>query len=170
MPALRLFVAAELPEAVRAELAALAPDDAAWRALPAESLHVTLAFLGELPASEPVVAALAGVSGVAAPARLDGMVALPRRRPRVLAARVESPGLMTLQAEVARELVAAGLYAPEDRPFLPHVTVARTRRGGRARVVGLEVPATVFPIGSIALFRSEPNSRYTALWRSTLPG
>ena len=46
----RLFVALALPDAVRLELAAWAGDvlrgDAALRLVPAEGLHVTLAFLG----------------------------------------------------------------------------------------------------------------------------
>ena len=38
--------------------------------------------------------------------------------------------LRRLQAEVSARLAAEGLYEPEKRPWLPHVTVARFRRPG----------------------------------------
>ena len=48
-PALRLFVALDVPPAVRSELAtfrAAAADPAVWRPIADEALHLTLAFLG----------------------------------------------------------------------------------------------------------------------------
>ncbi len=38
--------------------------------------------------------------------------------------------LRRLQGEVAEGLAAEGLYEPEKRPWLPHVTVARFRSSG----------------------------------------
>ena len=54
-PALRLFVALEVPPAVREALAAFrdaAADAEVWRPVPAESLHLTLAFLGRRPETD----------------------------------------------------------------------------------------------------------------------
>lgn len=168
---MRLFVAAELPADLRGALAAGAPDDTHWRPLPPESLHVTLAFLGELPDPAPVVEALGEVGGAPITAEVGEAIVLPRRRPRVHAVEVRSAGLVELQAAVASRLIAAGLYAPETRPFLPHVTVARAR--GRP-VAASPPPAGSVPEGerftirSFALMRSAPNSVYTAVFRSTL--
>ena len=86
---LRLFVALDLPADVRAALAAVgaAADRETWRALAAETLHVTLAFLGARPATdvatiEPLVAAL---DGRPAPRlALKRVLGLPPRRARVL--------------------------------------------------------------------------------------
>ena len=44
-----------------------------------------------------------------------------------------SGGLAAVQAEVAGALAAAGTFEPEARPFRPHVTVARLRKGARRR-------------------------------------
>ena len=162
---MRLFVGAELPADVRARLAAVELGEG-WRAVPEASLHVTLAFLGELEDPAPVVDALSGVTGRACPARLGDVVLLPPRRPRVCAVRVDSPELAELQGRVSRALAAAGLYEPERRPFLAHVTIGRAR--GRAAAPRTPAPEA-FSIGSYALFQSAPKSRYTALLRSTLP-
>ncbi len=53
-------------------------------------------------------------------------------RRRVVALELDDPAgvLRRLQAEVAAGLAAEGLYEPEKRPWLPHVTVARFRRPG----------------------------------------
>jgi RNA 2',3'-cyclic 3'-phosphodiesterase len=101
-----------------------------------QSLHVTLCFLGTRPEAEveAIGAACAGVAGRAvAGLALGSVLWLPSaRRPSVLAVGIADPegGLAALQATVARSLVALGCYAVERRAYLPHVTVARVRRGG----------------------------------------
>ncbi len=139
-PRARLFVALDLPEALREAIAGWGRQelaDPALRAVPCESLHVTLAFLGYLPEKE--IGRLGGiVEGLEGPAptiELGDPVARPSsRQPRLFALPADSPGAMTLQAELARRLVAARLYKPEKRPFWPHVTVARVKsEGQRAR-------------------------------------
>jgi 2'-5' RNA ligase len=133
---LRLFVAIDLPEDVRESLgrlqAGLRRDDlSGLRWTRPEGVHLTLKFLGETPAAE--VAAIEGalaraVRGVpafrlalGAPGTFGG-----RRGPRVLWVDVEGElaPLQQLQAAVERELAAVG-FAPEERKFSPHLTLAR---------------------------------------------
>ena len=175
---LRLFVALDLPEDVRAALTAIgaAADPDLWRALAAETLHVTLAFLGARPATdiatiEPLVAAL---DGRPAPRlALRRVLGLPPRRARVLTVELEdSDGTLTaLQAELVRELAEAGVFTPETRPFRPHVTVARLRPRMRAT---RDVPALdplAFHAPSVTLYRSHTHpggARYEALARARL--
>ena len=134
---LRLFVACDLPaEAERAirtwqhtELAA--HDD--LRLAPA--LHLTLAFLGSIdPVRAPdLVRVLSGITWTRAQCRFKEPLFLPAHgRRRVVALELDDPtgGLRSLQAAVSAGLVAEGLYEPEKRPWLPHVTVARFRRPG----------------------------------------
>jgi 2'-5' RNA ligase len=136
-PRARLFVALDLPEAVRAGIVAWGRRelvDPALRVVPPESLHVTLAFLGYLPEKE--IGRLGEiVSGLRSPApevRLGDPVAKPGgRHPRLFALPVGSPGTIELQAELEEELVAARLYEPEKRRFWPHVTVARVKPEGK---------------------------------------
>jgi 2'-5' RNA ligase len=136
-PRTRLFAALDLLEETWAGIVAWGRrelDDPALRIVPPESLHVTLAFLGYLPEKE--VGRLSEVvSNLKSPApeiRLEDPVAKPSgRHLRLFVLPVDSPGTVELQAELQRELVAEGLYAPEKRPFWPHVTVARVKAGGK---------------------------------------
>jgi RNA 2',3'-cyclic 3'-phosphodiesterase len=133
----RLFVALELPAEVRAALPAPAEP---WRPVRPDGLHVTLAFLGSLPSPEPVVAALPPSLPPAGPLRTVGAVALPRRRPRVLAVELEdvTGRCGAVQAAVAGALRAAGLYAADHPRWLAHVTIGRApSRPGR---VGRDEP------------------------------
>ena len=152
-PRARLFVALDLPEAVRAGIVAWgtgALADPALRPVGPESLHVTLAFLGYLPEKEiqRVGGDRRGERGPGAPVELG-----IRCRVRSAVVRASSrfrptrPGTIALQAASEERLVAARLYKPEKRPFWPHVTVARVRReerGSKRAGAGLESPRERF--------------------------
>ena len=176
---LRLFVALELPAAVRAALAAFraaAADPAVWRPLPDEALHLTLAFLGHRPETD-VPAILDGLRGVPTTAprlALGEALALPPKRPRVLtAAIVDLDGtLAALQAAVSRDLAALGLYAPESRAFRPHATVARLRPDAKAGRAELPAPEPLeFHGEALTLYQSRlrrEGARYAPLARLEL--
>ena len=158
---LRLFVALDLPDPVRAELASYrdaVADTEVWRPVDAAAFHITLAFLGHRPDEDAgAVAALLPAGGAAPGLRLAGALLLPPRRARVLTVAVEDAGgaLAPLQAAVSDRLAAAGLFVPEKRPFRPHVTLARLRSGARApRAVALEPPALAFAGTAVTLYRS----------------
>ena len=186
----RLFVALDLPRAVRAGIgrwgeAELA--DPALRRVPEESLHVTLAFLGpEAPEEVEPAAAVVRESGDAPAPLVELLEVVGRPSPRgarFWALPVLSPGAEQIQAEVGGRLTAAGLYEPEKRPFWPHVTVARGRpeRSGSKRVMTVEkVPEGLPEMASepflgvrLTLYRSELQStgaRYVPLAQVKLPG
>jgi 2'-5' RNA ligase len=162
-PRLRLFVALDLPAPARAALAAFrdaTADPAVWRPVPDASLHVTLAFLGHRPAgdAEAAAAVLRGLGErPAVPLRLGAPLGLPPRRPRVLTVALEDAGgaLGALQSELSAALAAAGVYAPEARPFRPHVTVGRLRTGTRApRGVDAGPEPLAFAADAVTLYRS----------------
>lgn len=134
---LRSFVACDLPpEAERAVSAwqhreLSRRDD--LRVLP--TLHLTLAFLGRVDAArlEDLRRVLAQVRWSRAQCRFKAPLFLPAHgRSRVVALELDDPSgtLRRLQSEVSAGLAAEGLYVPERRPWLPHVTVARYRRPG----------------------------------------
>jgi 2'-5' RNA ligase len=161
----RLFAALELPAAVRDQLAdfgrAAAEQDFALRAVHDDALHVTLAFLGHRALAEvdPARAALLEAAGGAAapPLELGAPLWLSPRRPHVLTVGLEDAGggLAALQARVVERLAAALPWEPESRPFRPHVTVARVRRGARPRTGDLpEAPAGAFSAPAVVLYRS----------------
>jgi 2'-5' RNA ligase len=137
-PRARLFVALDLPDAVREGLAAWQREelvDEAVRPSRAQTLHMTLAFLGYHPerAIERIAEAATGFEAEAPLVRLlPEPVPVPRSRPRLFAIDTDSKGSIALQAEVERRLVEARLYTPEKRAFWPHLTVARVRTERRA--------------------------------------
>jgi 2'-5' RNA ligase len=171
-PRARLFVALELPEAVREGIVAWGREalaDPALRPLSPESLHITLAFLGYLAEKEieRLAAILGEVESRAASIELRDPVAVPPRgRARLFALPAESPGAVSLQAELQERLVAARLYKPEKRPFWSHVTVARVRREER----GSKRPASVSrPPGALPHALLQPAvCRRLTLYRSQL--
>jgi 2'-5' RNA ligase len=177
----RLFIAVDLPDDVRAEVAAwgreAADADVALRPVALESLHVTLAFLGhrERADVEPLSALVRGVASAPVALRVGGALWLSPRRPSVLAAAVEDDGggLGRLQQAVASGAGEAVGWVPERRRFLPHVTGARVRRGYSPRRSGVPPPPSLsFTARTLVLYRSHLGgrgpARYEALERVVL--
>jgi 2'-5' RNA ligase len=167
----RLFVAVDLPAAVRAELArwgraaalSARTSGGQLRTLDPELLHVTLCFLGERPVGE--VAAIEGALAAVcleAPAigalSLGAPLWLPRRRPRVLAVELHDDAaraLESLREALARALAAVCGFQVERRRFHPHVTVARLRSREAPGERGLPTtPALSFSPSTVTLYRS----------------
>jgi 2'-5' RNA ligase len=175
----RLFVALELPAAVRAQLASFARGaaarDEALRAVGEDALHATLAFLGHRDVADlaPAAKAVRKVRPVALPLALGDPLWLTPRRPHVLTVALEDldGALATLRAGMVERLSAALDWEPEGRPFRPHVTVARVRRGIRPRRHLPEPPEATFAGEAVTLFRSHLGrgpARYEALERVEL--
>jgi 2'-5' RNA ligase len=176
----RLFVALELPAGVRAQLAAFghaaAQRDPALRAVAQDALHLTMAFLGHRPEEEidPARAAVRAVAGAAPALALGEPLWLSPRRPQVLTVALQDGEgrLAALRTDVVDRLAAALGWEPERRPFRPHVTVARVRRGARPGTDELpDAPRAGFPGDALVLYRSHLGggpARYEALERVEL--
>ncbi len=134
---IRLFVALELPAAVRERLAGLAWPMAGARWLAVENMHLTLRFVGEVNEDKAadIDEALSRVDMDAFNFQLQGAGQFGSRNgARALWAGVAPcPALRRLQAKIERAVVRAGEPA-ERRKFHPHVTLARLRRGRGARI------------------------------------
>lgn len=178
----RLFVALELPGAVRESLIGWR-DQALGRApglrpLGVDALHVTLCFLGwqDVGEVDAIAAACGELAGTPAPRLSLGEARwLPApRRPRVLAVELLDPAaiLVGAQARLSQALAAGGWYQPEKRPYLAHVTVARAARGATASRDPLARPsALAFDATELTLFRSRLSrrgARYEPLTRIEL--
>jgi 2'-5' RNA ligase len=134
----RLFLAINLPAAVRLEVAAATADlratvpELAWVTEP--RLHLTLKFLGEQPEEriEEIEAALAGVAGRHRELvmTLAGVGAFPNfRRARVVWMGVQQePRLELLHHDIELACERLG-FELEGRPFRPHLTLARVKHG-----------------------------------------
>jgi 2'-5' RNA ligase len=126
---MRLFLALWPREAARdalAEVGRSLAESASGKAVPAEKIHLTLAFLGEVaPERFDAVRAIADAArGAPFELALDGMGSF--RKARVAwAGSSRLPGaLVRLQADLEEGLRAAG-FELEERPFAAHVTLAR---------------------------------------------
>jgi len=132
-PQARLFVALDLPDDVRDAIRRWQGrqlGDSALRPMPADQLHITLAFLGNRPekAIDRIGELVTGIEPRPVPLRFEPEAApVPKGRPRLFALNARSPEAVELQGEVSRALAGAGFYEPEDRAFWPHITVARVR-------------------------------------------
>jgi RNA 2',3'-cyclic 3'-phosphodiesterase len=136
---LRLFLGFRLPDTTahqvvhwqREELGA--PEGT--RLVPEENLHVTIAFLGSRPAGE--LAAIAGaLRESAGVAERPSLTPASYRETRSVGMLVfeDREGRATRIAEEAHaRLARLGVYEPEQRPWLPHLTVVRFRERPRLR-------------------------------------
>jgi 2'-5' RNA ligase len=129
----RVFVALDVPEPVRASLAELSErlkkvcPNARWVRL--EGIHITLKFIGEVPPEklEQIRHALGELPSLGPiTVRFAGLGFFPgARRPRVFWAGVQAdPKLTELAAAIEMKLEPLGI-APEKRAFHPHLTLAR---------------------------------------------
>ena len=125
---MRLFVGLDLPWTLRERLALLAGGVPGARWVPAENHHLTLRFIGEVPAhrAEEIDLALAALRGRGFPLSLAGVGTFAKAGRAVsLWVGVErNPALEHLQGKIETALQRCGL-APERRRFTPHVTLAR---------------------------------------------
>lgn len=119
-----------------------------------ETLHLTLAFIGDVPAER--LAELRGIAGAIRPSAFellfDRRHCLARRKIFWAAASVVSPRLRELAADLNERLKAAD-FRTEDRPFAAHVTLLRHARCDKALPPGdLRIE---WPVRDFVLVESE---------------
>jgi 2'-5' RNA ligase len=175
---MRLFTGIDLPEQVNATLQQLLLQlrptaHLKWTA--DYNLHITLKFIGEWPRERvsDLEQALAGVPQ-RGPVAVDvrGLQWMPNpHRPRLFWAAVHAPELAPLAADLDAALQPLGI-AKEERPYTPHLTLARVRmpaplqktREAVAQLTSLDFGS--FHADRFWLYLSEPgaaNSIYTKL-------
>jgi len=171
---MRLFVAVELPppvlttavessRALQRRVSELAPA-ARFTWIPADRMHLTIRFIGEVATTsvsllEAVLSAPFDTSAFTLTLGEPGAFP-PRGTPRVLWLGIEQgqAELMRLEREVSTRLEGAGIQR-EERPYRPHLTLARAREPHGLRVAALldDLPSAA-PSGglidAITLFES----------------
>jgi len=164
----RVFVALELPApALRAigkvqdDFNAKAPRRA-LRPTNSEGIHLTLKFLGDAPAEQidAIRAALAEAARATGPFELavEGMGCFPNTRaPRVVWLGVggDLRALKHLRGDVERQISPLG-YPTEQRPFNPHLTLARVQgHAAREEVTRIGELVARLDVGEIARWRAQ---------------
>jgi 2'-5' RNA ligase len=134
----RCFIAIKLPDEVRTQIESQIQElnhfTKMVRWIKADSLHLTLKFLGEIEADrvEQVKSTLERVKGVVPPfdLRFNGSGCFPgRKRPRVFWLGLDKEGvvpLSELQSWLEDQLWQVG-FEKENRKFTPHLTIARVK-------------------------------------------
>jgi RNA 2',3'-cyclic 3'-phosphodiesterase len=166
-PRARLFLALDLPEDARARLVdwrdVALGSRTDVRPVAPEALHVTLVFLGwqDESAAERIAEAAFGAlpDGPLPLLTPTGARSVPPRDPRLFALDLddEEGRAAELQGGLSAALEAGGWYRPEKRPFWPHVTLARVKRGERRVPPMAEEPTPPgepFEAAVVTLYRS----------------
>lgn len=169
---LRLFLALELPDDVVHALI-----DWGKRYLeggrPVESFHVTLAFLGSRPRSDldAIVGVLRESARESAPFTLRPVRYRETRAVGMLVLEDPSGEARRLAAGLHARLEQLGVYQPEARPWLPHVTVLRFRERPRLSPPMPEI-GPVAPSGAAAFLSRlrRTGARYEVLESCSLGG
>ena len=133
-------------------------------------IHLTLKFMGDIPAStvERVLEALPEVAAAFRPFEISvsGLGVFPNsRRPRVLWAGLDGDLTTLLALQIAVDQAVEKLGLPkEERPFSPHLTLGRVRRDTndeQSRKIGYLMSNTVlqavpsWPVETVDLMRTE---------------
>ena len=184
---MRTFIAIELPDTVKAELANLQAElrqtgaDVTWTK--PDNIHLTLRFLGEV--EERQLDELKQLCAETAAAFQPFSLALKDtgyfpnfRQPRVLWVGLagEMEIAKQLQKRLDAELIARG-FNQEDKPFKPHLTLGRVKSGKNLKLLVAKadmysLPELSFEADELVLFKSEllpAGARYTALAKWKLP-
>jgi len=138
MEQIRSFIAINLPDELKMELNQLQAKLQASKQLPVkwvdpESIHLTLKFLGNIKISQlsDITTAIAKAARGIPPFRLNvsetGVFPNPRRAQIAwVGLSGDTDKLGKLQRNIDFNLARLG-FAPESRPFSPHLTLARLR-------------------------------------------
>lgn len=172
----RSFIAIELPQETKHELARLQERlkracgycPARWVA--AESIHLTLNFLGDVPRSklDDIKSAVAQACAEAGTFELAlaSLGAFPNlERPHIVWVGLSGDVERLLKIQKRLEQLLAGLgFDPENRPFSPHLTLARVRDEASAadkKRLGQAICSTTcktdysIPVRQVSLIKSQ---------------
>ncbi len=181
----RLFIAIELPSNVRRTLKdhidhlrdAIPDARASWAR--EENLHLTLKFFGDMTLTSVERLSQATQRAASAVAPFEMIIGTsgafpPNGQPRVLWIGIEDPsGELAVLHEVLEDQCVQAGFARENRPYHPHLTIARLRQAQGARRLSqihkeMGFDRESLAVTHLALIRSEllrEGSRHTVVAR-----
>jgi 2'-5' RNA ligase len=156
---MRLFIGlpipAELASAITRHAQKLSLPKPRWTA--PENIHLTLVFLGEVVERKlpSIKHELDELHVAPIPIRLTSLNTF--QRASVLTAEIEpTPPLLHLHMQIAASMARCG-FPPEDRPYHPHLTLARFHGSLRLTNTQRTLPSTlqqIFRADTVNLYRS----------------
>ena len=188
---LRTFIAADIPPSIQKSIQLQINNlrkiigDTSVRWVPVHNIHLTLKFLGDVSQTDVKkltdILLTEGDSHSAFDIDINGPGSFPSsKRARVLLVRIQAPAeLDALQRGIESACTGVG-FRPETRPFSPHLTIGRVRRGvtspDRMKIhkalneVKIDSPGTA-RVDSVHLYKSElkpTGAVYTKLFSAPL--
>ncbi len=174
MEQIRAFIAIELPDEVKMALGRLeaqlkAGKQSGVKWVDPNSIHLTLQFLGDIPADSAgeITAAIEEASRAVSPFHLEvkDLGVFPNlKRVQVVWVGIsgEIDKLGQLQKSIESNLEHLG-FAPETRPFTPHLTLGRVQRQVSSEeqqrlgqlIAGTRFEAGAIEVTAVNLMRSE---------------
>ncbi len=159
---LRLFIAFELPDEIRAAIAGYMqplrslPGRVSW--VKTENIHLTLKFFGDTPGKriDDITTGLREIAAATPPivATITGSGVFPNaRRPRVVWIGLEEKNgtLQKLASAIDDRMHALG-FEKANRPFNAHLTIGRVREGSIEKTIAT---MQAMPFGSYSVFFEE---------------
>ena len=137
---MRTFIAVEIPFSIQKSIQYQVDQlrnligESPVRWVPAKNIHLTLKFLGDVSQADvDVINEIIRIEAQTHPSfdiSIGGLGSFPNsKRTRVLWIKIQAPTeLEALQREIESACTRAG-FRPEIRPFSPHLTIGRVRRG-----------------------------------------
>lgn len=158
----RLFVAIRPPRPIREQLLATMGGIRGARWQTDDQLHLTLRFIGEVEShvGDDIHAALGAVHYPCFEIALDGISGFERRgqAENLWAGVTPHEPLKALHNKIDQAIARAGV-APDQRAYLPHITLARLKRGSGSIAALLErsggLTSAPFRVDSFCLYESQ---------------
>jgi len=129
----RLFIAIDLTDSCREALSSMHEPLIGMKGRLAivdpSLLHITLKFLGEVPADHIplIISALKTISSSPYEVDIRGIASNNPRRPRVIWAEVQDGGRSAQLADAIESVLEPLGFPHEKRPFRSHITLARVK-------------------------------------------
>lgn len=168
----RLFIALPVSPALKEQLCALPHKGLEARWTHPDDLHITLRFLGDIPAgqADEIRNLLPRIRRPSFNIEVAGMDYFQTGRQVILWAAVRSTRKLTALAADINEIMAPLGFEMPNKPYVPHVTIARMKRpAGLERYIGQHGAhiKDSWTAEEFALYRSaapdEKGSRYSKL-------
>ncbi len=193
MPVIRAFIAIELTQEIHQRLDQVISQlkqrigDSAIRWVPAENIHLTLKFLGDVSvANVEMLKKIMEAEANGCPQfeiSVGGLGAFPNpHHPRVVWIGVEAPSELNNLPHAIESATERLGYTKEERPFSAHLTLGRVSRNAtpkEARQIGEVIESTKIgflgaaTIDAVHLFKSDlkpTGSVYTKMFTALLKG
>lgn len=164
---IRLFIAVPIPEEIQDQLHAMGRSLPGAKPVPAEQIHLTLRFIGEVEGSmfKDIREALAEINSTAFSMAVQGVGHFPPRgKPRVLwAGVVPAEPLIKLKRKIDTSLISCRIGA-DPRKYSPHITIARLNNPPMQRIASFLAGNAFlrfdeFQVDSFLLFSSKLSNK-----------